>query len=81
MEKKLDLVMMSVLAVMMNTAQNVKDKALNALTAKREGMEGFVVVIIICIIALAVAIVFRDGITAWFNNVMVKFTTETNALF
>lgn len=81
MEKNLDLVMMSVLTVMMNAAQTVKEKTMKVLTTKREGMEGFVVVVIICIIALAVAAVFRNGISAWFNNVMSKFTTETINLF
>lgn len=79
--EKMDLVMMNVLAVMMNSVQGFKERAMSALTAKKPGMEGFVVVVIICIIALAIAIVFRDGITQWFNTVMAKFTTETTNLF
>lgn len=73
--------MMWVVAMINCGLVSLKQKMYGTLTAKRAGLEGFVVVLIICIIAIAVAIVFRDAIINWFNTIMQSFTNKTNTLF
>ena len=81
MGTKLSMAMMNVVAMIMSGLMSLKERAFRTLTAKRAGMEGFVVILLICIVAIAIAIVFRDAIIAWFSSIMAKFTQETTNLF
>lgn len=64
-------------AMMFNAAAKVGA----ALSKKREGLDGFVVVIIIIAVAIAVGFVFKDQITAFITGFFAQFTTKTNTLF
>lgn len=80
MERVREMMEMVVAVLSMRWLQ-FKQRMFRTLTAKRTGMEGFVVVIIICIVAIAIGIVFRDAIKTWISTIMAKFTTETTNLF
>lgn len=53
----------------------------NLMAKKEEGIDGFIVVIIIVVICLAVGVVFREQIINFITNFFAQFNTRTNALF
>lgn len=59
----------------------LKQRVYGVLTAKRAGMEGLVTAVILCVIALVLAFIFRDAITEWFNNLIATFKTKSAGLF
>jgi len=56
-------------------------KAAEYAARKVKGIDGFVVAIIIIVIAIAVGLVFKTQIINFINNFFQKFATQTQALF
>ncbi len=51
------------------------------MSKKVEGLDGFIVVIIIIVVAIAVGFVFRTQIINFITNFFAQFATQTQALF
>lgn len=81
MTTKFSEMMMGFVAMIMSGWMNLKQSAYSTLTAKKAGLEGFVVALLICVIAIVIAFIFRDAIIAWFQTIMAQFTNETQNLF
>ena len=68
--KKMDLMLLGLQAKAMKIAQK-----------KVEGIDGFVVAIIIIVIAIAIGALFKTQISNFINNFFAQFNTQTQALF
>lgn len=57
------------------------DKIKNkAVSKKKKGIDGFVVSVIIIIIAVAIGLLFRDQLATWFKEMMGNLTTQSGNL-
>lgn len=77
MEAKMNELVVGMYMTVMGWKQNL----IEAASKKRPGIETFVAVMALCIIVLVIAVVFRDGIKAWFANLMQDFEGSTDNLF
>lgn len=59
----------------------VRSVAADSLTKKSEGIDGFVVTIIIVAVAIAAGFVFRTQIINFINTFFAEFTAQAQALF
>lgn len=55
----------------------IKNKAVSK---KKKGIDGFVVSVIIILIAVSIGFLFRDQLATWFKGVMSDFTTQSGNL-
>ena len=56
-------------------------KAAEYAAKKVKGIDGFVVAIIIIVIAIAIGALFKEQISVFINNFFQKFATQTQDLF
>ncbi len=55
-----------------------KEKALAALTKKRRGIDGILVTVGLCIIALLICIAMRDQMIAFVNQIIGELTAKAS---
>lgn len=58
-----------------NAYENAKEKVKNVLFHKNEGIDGIIVTVGLCIVALVICVVFKKQLTTFVEN-MVKGMTE-----
>lgn len=50
--------------------KRVKERVLNVLTAKNEGIDGLLVTVGLCIIALVLCVVMKDSLTTFIESIV-----------
>lgn len=58
----------------------IKEGARNFFCHKREGIDGIIVVVVLCIIALAVGIVFQKQIGDFLTTIMTLLTNKATGI-
>ena len=61
--------------------ENLQEKAVEYAARKEEGIDGFVVAIIIIVIAIAIGSLFKTQISNFITSFFQKFATQTQNLF
>lgn len=58
-----------------------KKRFTDVITAKESGLQTFIVVILLIIIAVALGIIFRKHVVAWFDKVFKGLDNQTDGLW
>lgn len=56
--------------------KRVKERVLNILTAKNEGIDGLLVTVGLCIIALVLCVVMKDSLTAFIESIVSSMQSK-----
>ncbi len=60
--------------------KRIKDNVLRAGMKKEAGIDGILVTVGLCIIALLLCVVMKDSLTTFINTIMAELTNEAKAL-